>query len=68
MHLRICIMLYFLDFSTATFWESGDEDHNRVKTLTVTCSETAKPSSLYIHVDNTRDVAVSSICLLVLVF
>jgi E3 ubiquitin-protein ligase MYCBP2 len=49
----------FADNSTETFWESGDEDRNRVKTLTIVCSNKANPSALYIHIDNSRDLAVS---------
>ncbi|KAK7473506.1 hypothetical protein BaRGS_00035259, partial [Batillaria attramentaria] len=45
------------DNSTETFWESGDEDRNRVKTLTIVCSNKANPSVIYVHVDNSRDLA-----------
>ena len=57
------INLYFCllqtDNSTETFWESGDEDRNKTKTVTVTCFMKAYPKAIYVHVDNTRDVAVS---------
>ncbi|XP_076446720.1 E3 ubiquitin-protein ligase MYCBP2-like isoform X7 [Babylonia areolata] len=45
------------DNSTETFWESGDEDRNRVKTLNIVCSNKANPSVIYIHIDNSRDLA-----------
>ena len=58
------INLYFFcvlqtDNSTETFWESGDEDRNKTKTVTVTCFMKAYPKAIYVHVDNTRDIAVS---------
>lgn len=47
------------DHTTETFWESGDEDRNKTKTLTVTCSMNDSPHVVYIHIDNCRDLAVS---------
>ncbi|KAK6172343.1 hypothetical protein SNE40_016020 [Patella caerulea] len=44
------------DNTTETFWESGDEDRNKVKVLTVICSNKTEPSSVYIHIDNSRDI------------
>lgn len=49
----------FVDNSTETFWESGDEDRNKTKTVTITCFMKAFPKVIYVHVDNTRDLAVS---------
>ncbi|RXG67212.1 Transmembrane protein [Armadillidium vulgare] len=37
------------DSSTETFWESGDEDRNKTKIITVTCPTHLKPRALYIH-------------------
>ncbi|XP_041356631.1 E3 ubiquitin-protein ligase MYCBP2-like isoform X3 [Gigantopelta aegis] len=45
------------DNSTETFWESGDEDRNKLKILTVVCSKRSEPKMIYVHIDNTRDVA-----------
>ncbi|GFN82137.1 myc binding protein 2 [Plakobranchus ocellatus] len=44
------------DTSTETFWESGDEDRNKIKVLTLTCRGNAVPSVVYVHVDNIRDI------------
>ncbi|XP_074650729.1 E3 ubiquitin-protein ligase MYCBP2-like [Tubulanus polymorphus] len=44
------------DNSTETFWESGDEDRNKAKTITITCIQQANPSIIYVHIDNTRDL------------
>uniref|UniRef100_H2YTX0 RCR-type E3 ubiquitin transferase n=1 Tax=Ciona savignyi TaxID=51511 RepID=H2YTX0_CIOSA len=54
------------DKSTETFWESGDEDKNKVKSITLNfvCDKDGKkkeipdilPQSLYVHIDNTRDI------------
>ncbi|XP_024084698.1 E3 ubiquitin-protein ligase MYCBP2 isoform X3 [Cimex lectularius] len=51
------------DNSTETFWESGDEDRNKTKTLTITCPPRSQPRVIYIHIDNCRDLAnkVSSV-------
>ncbi|XP_046604041.1 E3 ubiquitin-protein ligase MYCBP2 isoform X2 [Neodiprion virginianus] len=51
------------DNSTETFWESGDEDRNKTKTITVLCGAHSYPRMIYIHVDNCRDLAnkVSSV-------
>ncbi|CAN8006354.1 unnamed protein product, partial [Ixodes hexagonus] len=45
------------DNSTETFWESGDEDRNKTKVLTLSCSPQARPSMVCVHVDNCRDLA-----------
>ena len=53
-----CLLCSSLDGSTETFWESGDEDRNKTKTLTVTCNNRHMPSVLCLHIDNTRDLGV----------
>lgn len=49
------------DNSTETFWESGDEDRNKTKTITIICSAHSVPRMVYIHIDNCRDLTVSSL-------
>ena len=49
------------DNSTETFWESGDEDRNKPKTITITCQGKANPRIVYVHIDNTRDIGVSEV-------
>lgn len=51
------------DNSTETFWESGDEDRNKTKTITIACSAHSLPRMVYIHIDNCRDLThkVSSV-------
>ncbi|KAG7189537.1 hypothetical protein KM043_017228 [Ampulex compressa] len=44
------------DNSTETFWESGDEDRNKTKIITIVCREHTIPRMLYIHIDNCRDL------------
>lgn len=46
------------DGSTETFWESGDEDRNKTKSLTITCAQGHHPKLICIHIDNCRDLAV----------
>ncbi|XP_052792731.1 E3 ubiquitin-protein ligase MYCBP2-like isoform X2 [Mya arenaria] len=60
---RQAMIASLTDNSTETFWESGDEDRNKVKTITITCQGQANPRIIYIHVDNTRDLGskVSSV-------
>ncbi|XP_063236464.1 E3 ubiquitin-protein ligase MYCBP2 isoform X2 [Bacillus rossius redtenbacheri] len=52
-----------VDSSTETFWESGDEDRNKTKTITILCAPQSYPRMVYIHIDNCRDLAnkVSSV-------
>ncbi|KAK6627348.1 hypothetical protein RUM44_009825 [Polyplax serrata] len=45
------------DNSTETFWESGDEDRNKTKFITVLCPPNCIPKMIYIHIDNCRDLA-----------
>ncbi|XP_043522651.1 E3 ubiquitin-protein ligase highwire-like [Frieseomelitta varia] len=51
------------DNSTETFWESGDEDRNKTKTITIICVAHSLPRIVYIHIDNCRDLThkVSSV-------
>ncbi|XP_064119634.1 E3 ubiquitin-protein ligase MYCBP2-like isoform X5 [Macrobrachium nipponense] len=51
------------DSSTETFWESGDEDRNKTKALTLTCPLSSRPKIVYVHIDNCRDLGnkVSSV-------
>ncbi|KAL4230611.1 E3 ubiquitin-protein ligase mycbp2 [Mactra antiquata] len=44
------------DNSTETFWESGDEDRNKLKTITITCQGQMNARIVYVHIDNTRDL------------
>ncbi|XP_050038840.1 E3 ubiquitin-protein ligase MYCBP2 [Dermacentor andersoni] len=43
------------DNSTETFWESGDEDRNKTKVLTVSCEPDTRPTIVCVYVDNHRD-------------
>jgi len=47
------------DGSTETFWESGDEDKNKAKSITICCVKGINASYVSIHVDNSRDIGVS---------
>lgn len=47
------------DGSTETFWESGDEDRNRTKYLTITIPPGHHAKLVCVHADNSRDQAVS---------
>ena len=44
------------DGTTETFWESGDEDRNKTKFVTLKCSPVSQPRSISVHVDNGRDI------------
>lgn len=46
------------DGSTETFWESGDEDRNKTKSITIICAHGHHPVLLCVHVDNCRDLGV----------
>lgn len=46
------------DGSTETFWESGDEDKNKTKSITVSCVKGASARYVSVHVDNSRDLGV----------
>lgn len=45
------------DSSTETFWESGEEDRNRPKILTLNYVPELCPNMMYVHIDNCRDLA-----------
>lgn len=47
------------DSSTETFWESGDEDRHKIKTINIVCAAHSFPRIIYIHIDNCRDLTVS---------
>lgn len=49
------------DGSTETFWESGDEDRNKTKSLTIVCAQNHHPTLICVHIDNCRDLGVSSV-------
>ncbi|XP_029559556.1 E3 ubiquitin-protein ligase MYCBP2 isoform X1 [Salmo trutta] len=44
------------DGSTETFWESGDEDKNKTKCITISCVKGINASCITVHVDNSRDI------------
>ncbi|XP_051563854.1 E3 ubiquitin-protein ligase MYCBP2 isoform X5 [Myxocyprinus asiaticus] len=44
------------DSSTETFWESGDEDKNKTKSITISCVKGVNASYVSVHVDNSRDI------------
>lgn len=50
-----------MDNSTETFWESGDEDRNKTKVITIVCGAHSLPRMVYVHIDNCRDLTVSSL-------
>lgn len=46
------------DGSTETFWESGDEDKNKTKNITINCVKGINARYVCVHVDNSRDLGV----------
>ncbi|XP_060129318.1 E3 ubiquitin-protein ligase MYCBP2 isoform X3 [Zootoca vivipara] len=44
------------DGSTETFWESGDEDKNKTKNITINCVKGVNARYVSVHVDNSRDL------------
>ncbi|KAM4795152.1 LOW QUALITY PROTEIN: E3 ubiquitin-protein ligase MYCBP2 [Rhinophrynus dorsalis] len=44
------------DGSTETFWESGDEDKNKTKSITINCVKGIIARYVSVHVDNSRDL------------
>lgn len=46
------------DGSTETFWESGDEDKNKTKSITISCVKGINATNVSVHVDNSRDIGV----------
>ncbi|XP_066580931.1 E3 ubiquitin-protein ligase MYCBP2 [Prorops nasuta] len=60
---RQAMIMSLTDSSTETFWESGDEDRNKTKVITIICTPHSFPRMVYIHIDNCRDLThkVSSV-------
>ncbi|KRT81356.1 hypothetical protein AMK59_5684, partial [Oryctes borbonicus] len=54
---RLAMIGSLTDGSTETFWESGDEDRNKTKILTVICAHGHHPRLICVHIDNCRDLA-----------
>ncbi|KAG2456598.1 MYCB2 ligase, partial [Polypterus senegalus] len=46
------------DGSTETFWESGDEDKNKTKSIIISCVKGISSRYVSVHVDNSRDIGV----------
>ncbi|XP_058885300.1 E3 ubiquitin-protein ligase MYCBP2 isoform X3 [Acipenser ruthenus] len=44
------------DGSTETFWESGDEDKNKTKSISISCVKGINSRYVSVHVDNSRDI------------
>ncbi|XP_034779592.2 E3 ubiquitin-protein ligase MYCBP2 isoform X6 [Acipenser ruthenus] len=44
------------DGSTETFWESGDEDKNKTKSISISCMKGINSRYVSVHVDNSRDI------------
>ena len=55
---RQAMIVSLTDNSTETFWESGDEDRNKTKSIIVTASAQHSPKMVYVHIDNSRDLGV----------
>ena len=60
---RQAMIGHLTDNSTETFWESGDEDRNKTKTITVIAGAHTFPRMVYIHIDNCRDLTVRNLCI-----
>ncbi|XP_034938609.1 E3 ubiquitin-protein ligase MYCBP2-like isoform X2 [Chelonus insularis] len=60
---RQAMIGHLTDSSTETFWESGDEDRNKTKTIVIVCGARSFPRMIYVHIDNCRDLThkVSSV-------
>lgn len=56
---RQAMIVSLTDNSTETFWESGDEDRNKTKSLTLFCPQGHHPLLVCVHIDNCRDLGVS---------
>ena len=57
---HVCSLACATDNSTETFWESGDEDRNKTKSIVITCTNQQRPHIVAVHIDNSRDLGVSS--------
>lgn len=55
------------DGSTETFWESGEEDRNKTKSITIICAHGHYPTLICVHIDNCRDLGVNTIYLIILI-
>ena len=56
---RQAMIASLTDNSTETFWESGDEDRNKTKIITINNNNDLKDviiKSIYLHIDNVRDL------------
>ena len=54
---RQAMIASLTDNSTETFWESGDEDRNKTKYVTITCNSSDNIIKyVYVHIDNCRDL------------
>jgi E3 ubiquitin-protein ligase MYCBP2 len=55
---RQAMIASLTDNSTETFWESGDEDRNKTKIISITnnAGKELIAKSIYIHIDNVRDL------------
>lgn len=56
---RQAMIASLTDNSTETFWESGDEDRNKTKCITIICPQGHNPVLICVHIDNCRDLGVS---------
>ncbi|CAH1777009.1 unnamed protein product [Owenia fusiformis] len=54
---RQAMIASLTDNTTETFWESGDEDRNKTKSITITFNNESIPKIIYVHIDNSRDLA-----------
>uniref|UniRef100_UPI00358FE14E E3 ubiquitin-protein ligase MYCBP2-like isoform X1 n=1 Tax=Myxine glutinosa TaxID=7769 RepID=UPI00358FE14E len=59
---RPAMMGSLTDGSTETFWESGDEDRNKSKSVTLSCAKGLVPRRVCVHVDNSRDIGNKVSC------
>lgn len=60
---RSAMVSSLFDGSTETFWESGDEDRGKVKTITLTVDKEkckASVNTVCVYIDNARDSGVTS--------
>lgn len=55
---RAAMLPSLTDGSTETFWESGDEDRNRNKFVTISGNKGMNLKMVAVHVDNSRDLGV----------
>ena len=57
---HVCSLACATDNSTEMFWESGDEDRNKTKSIVITCTNQQRPHIVAVHIDNSRDLGVST--------